>query len=73
MQTKIFAKMQKLQKKNCFEKRFIIMVIFVSNAQRGQKLSLAKGLFKVNLEFSFSFPGFSFSGPDLVFKSGFQT
>jgi hypothetical protein len=31
------------------------------------------GLFKVNLEFSFSFPGFSFSGLDLVFKSGFQT
>ena len=26
------------------------------------------GLFKVNLEFSFSFPGFSFSGLDLVFK-----
>ena len=31
------------------------------------------GLFKVNLEFSFSFPGFSFSGLDLVFKSGFLT
>ena len=26
------------------------------------------GLFKVNLEFSFSYPGFSFSGLDLVFK-----
>ena len=31
------------------------------------------GIFKVNLEFSFSFPGFSFSGLDLVFKFGFQT
>jgi hypothetical protein len=31
------------------------------------------GLFKVNLEFSFSFTGFSFSGLDLVFKFGFQT
>ena len=31
------------------------------------------GFFKVTLEFSFSFPGFSFSGLDLVFKSGFQT
>ena len=31
------------------------------------------GLFKVNLEFSFSFPGFLFSGLDLVFKLGFQT
>ena len=30
-------------------------------------------LFKVNLEFSFSFPGFLFSGLDLVFKSEFQT
>ena len=29
--------------------------------------------FKVNLEFSFSFRGFSFSGLDLVFKYGFQT
>jgi hypothetical protein len=29
-------------------------------------------LFKVNLEFSFSFPGFSFPGLDLVFKSGCQ-
>ena len=29
--------------------------------------------FKVKLEFSFSFPGFSFPGLDLVFKSGFQT
>ena len=27
----------------------------------------------LNLEFSFSFPGFSFSGLDLVFKSNFQT
>ena len=34
---------------------------------------LGTGLFKVNLEFSFSFPGFSFSGLDLVFKSGFLT
>ena len=31
------------------------------------------GLFKVNLEFSFSFQGFSFSGLDLIFKSGFYT
>ena len=31
------------------------------------------GLFKVTLEFSFSFPVFSFSGLDLVFKSGCQT
>ena len=31
------------------------------------------GLFKIKLEFSFSFPGFSFSALDLVFQSGFQT
>ena len=31
------------------------------------------GLLKVNLESSFSFPGFSLSGLDLVFKFGFQT
>ena len=31
------------------------------------------GLLKVNMEFSFSISGFSFSGLDLVFKSGFQT
>ena len=29
--------------------------------------------FSLNLEFSYSFPGFSFSGLDLVFKSNFQT
>ena len=49
MQTKIFAKMQKLQEKNCFEKLFIIMVIFVSIAQRAQKLSLAKFLLNTKM------------------------
>jgi hypothetical protein len=47
-------------------------------AAHGLQVSLTSpkfdsGFFKVNLEFSFSFPGFSFSGLDLVFKSGFQT
>jgi hypothetical protein len=43
--------------------------------KRGKNVQAAayNGLFKVNLEFIFSFPGFSFSGLDLVFKSGFQT
>ena len=59
---------------------FVATIIQGREVFKGEKYSREELLidrsywtFKVNLEFSFSFPGFSFSGLDLVFKSGFQT
>ena len=48
-----------------------VVQIYMSDATTGMKHIHLTGLFKVKI--CFSFLGFSFSGLDLVFKSGFQT
>ena len=75
-----FLQLKKVHEHNSFAPRKAIAKPNLNNPFNTIWVNLAvsrvlrnSGLFKVNLEFSFSFPGFSFSGLDLVFKSGFQT